>query len=1082
MKLPHTWDFSKGTDSWEYNKAWDNDYSGGASTKVKAEDGKLRVDVDFSKDGGKSWSQMAVTLWHNSGMSIKGATHVSLDFYYRPDLLDGNFSMKMYSNAGIDALTALDVKETEDVKIGGVAYKKATLDFIFPAIQSDKVQDLAFCLAGQNTTYKGTLYIDNLTIDNAGAITYVNSTLKPKKDNSALSVSGNTLTTASGEKVTIPSQVTMADGKADANARALYAYLKAMGDSKDVLFGQQYSFNQKAGSSDLSDSDTYDVVGDYATIYGLDGLALAGNEFSANRCNELYGTNYPNTAAGHVAAAAYLSNKAIERGEIVTLSLHMPNFSVVSAKQSSEKESYAHYDFSGYTPNTLTGDPVSELLPGGKYNEVFNAYLDMVADYGKQVNGAVLFRPFHENTGSWFWWGKAFCDPATYQNIFRYTVEYLRDIKGVHNFLYVYGPGSEAESVEDYAERYPGDSWVDMVGFDMYNTAPDVNSDWMQEFEKELNIVDQFAKSHNKLIAVTETGAANAVAKGDNQTALLKSGNKDLDWYNRVLNVVSKSNASYFLTWANFGQANGFYTPYVLSVNKDGSLYGHEMLDNFISYYNDSRSVFAADQKAALSKISGVSAKAVNDQAEGYFTAPISGRRVLEATEFVARMTNAKGADVKFVLHGSNKTVTLNAKSSDGVYFRTQLSKADLESLGHFADGSADLVVNGKTQQTIKLIYNIAEPVLDRKVVDSFDTYYGVDGLLNKAWTVNSANGCSITATLDQAVKFNGDSSLKLEYTLGKDGYAGASFSRDTDWSGCNALQLWTVPDGNNQKVVVQITANGQVYEAYLSDYPAYVSAREPVLVTIPFAEFVQRDTAGQPKGGLTADCKSISGAGLWVNAIVNDAMVNGKVSGVLRYDNITAIENGPSQVTIAKASGLFADVPAGVWFYDAVCFVSENGLMNGYGNGLFGPNDKLSRAQLAQILYSKEGRPAATDGNTFHDVSAGAWYANAVNWAAANGIVSGYGQGRFGPNDNITREQLAVMLWRYAGSPKATTDQLNFNDAASISGYALDAMRWAVENGILNGYGGGKLGPQGQATRAQAAQMLKNFMKRSAQ
>lgn len=100
----------------------------------------------------------------------------------------------------------------------------------------------------------------------------------------------------------------------------------------------------------------------------------------------------------------------------------------------------------------------NELLPGGKYNEVFNAYLDMVADYGKQVNGAVLFRPFHENTGSWFWWGKAFCDPATYQNVFRYTVEYLRDIKGVHNFLYVYGPGSEAKTLADYAERYPGDS------------------------------------------------------------------------------------------------------------------------------------------------------------------------------------------------------------------------------------------------------------------------------------------------------------------------------------------------------------------------------------------------------------------------------------------------------------------------------------------------------------------------------------------------------------------------------------------------------------------------------------------------
>ena len=80
----------------------------------------------------------------------------------------------------------------------------------------------------------------------------------------------------------------------------------------------------------------------------------------------------------------------------------------------------------------------------------------MVADYAHQVDGAVLFRPFHENTGSWFWWGAAFCDEQTYKSVYKYTVEYLRDEKNVHNFLYVYGPGSEAASVEEYASRYPG--------------------------------------------------------------------------------------------------------------------------------------------------------------------------------------------------------------------------------------------------------------------------------------------------------------------------------------------------------------------------------------------------------------------------------------------------------------------------------------------------------------------------------------------------------------------------------------------------------------------------------------------------
>jgi hypothetical protein len=169
--------------------------------------------------------------------------------------------------------------------------------------------------------------------------------------------------------------------------------------------------------------------------------------------------------------------------------------------------------------------------------------------------------------------------------------------------------------------------------------------------------------------------------------------------------------------------------------------------------------------------------------------------------------------------------------------------------------------------------------------------------------------------------------------------------------------------------------------------------------------------------------------------------------------------------------------VAESAWYYNAVRFVSENDLMGGYGNGLFGVNDNLSRAQLAQILYNKEGKPLVSDGNGFSDVDTDAWYTNAVTWAAANGIVSGYGNGMFVPNDPITREQLAVMLWRYSGSPAATNKELHFNDTDEISGFALDALRWAVENGILNGYGDGRLGPQGQATRAQVAQMLKNFI-----
>ncbi len=194
-----------------------------------------------------------------------------------------------------------------------------------------------------------------------------------------------------------------------------------------------------------------------------------------------------------------------------------------------------------------------------------------------------------------------------------------------------------------------------------------------------------------------------------------------------------------------------------------------------------------------------------------------------------------------------------------------------------------------------------------------------------------------------------------------------------------------------------------------------------------------------------------------------------GKVTIEVRYRAVQPIE--------APWNNPFSDVSEADWYYEAVRFVHERGLMNGYSDGRFGPNDPLSRAQLAQILFNKEGRPGVNYLLDFSDVADEAWYTEAIRWAASQGIVGGYGNGTFGPDDPITREQLAVMLWRHSGSPAATSKELYFNDTDEISGYALEALRWAVENGILNGYGNGRLGPQGQATRAQAAQMLKNFI-----
>ena len=194
-------------------------------------------------------------------------------------------------------------------------------------------------------------------------------------------------------------------------------------------------------------------------------------------------------------------------------------------------------------------------------------------------------------------------------------------------------------------------------------------------------------------------------------------------------------------------------------------------------------------------------------------------------------------------------------------------------------------------------------------------------------------------------------------------------------------------------------------------------------------------------------------------------------VSAVFRL-----MEHEPAAPVVPDWTNPFADVSVSAWYYDAVKFVSGNGLMNGLDSTVFAPDANLSRAELAQILYNKEGKPAVSGGSAFTDTAAGAWYADAVTWAAAKNIVGGYGNGLFGPDDNITREQLAAMLWRYAGEPMSVRE-ISFSDADQISGFARAAVRWAVENGVLNGKGSSILDPRGFATRAEAAQMLKNYL-----
>ncbi len=177
-----------------------------------------------------------------------------------------------------------------------------------------------------------------------------------------------------------------------------------------------------------------------------------------------------------------------------------------------------------------------------------------------------------------------------------------------------------------------------------------------------------------------------------------------------------------------------------------------------------------------------------------------------------------------------------------------------------------------------------------------------------------------------------------------------------------------------------------------------------------------------------------------------------------------------------------FTDVPRGEWYYESVAYVNANGLMTGLTPTLFGPNETLARAQFAVILHRMNDTPDVVYKKTFSDVADNIWYTDGILWASSTGVVNGYSTGAFGPDDNISREQMAVMMYRYANYKKYDTslkaDYNQFRDASKVSSFATEAIRWAVGNGIINGKNNGTLiDPQGNATRGECATIIMRFV-----
>jgi len=344
-----------------------------------------------------------------------------------------------------------------------------------------------------------------------------------------------------------------ADKKATKETIALYHNLeKLLNDG--IMFGHQDDLAYGVGwKYEPGRSDIKDVTGDYPAVYG----------FELGRLEIDQPVNLDSVPFDKMKS---FIRDAYDRGGVITLSWHLNN------------------PLTGKTAWDPAVGTVASALPGGEKNDLYKSWLDKVAAFILDLKGKhgeyipVIFRPFHELNGDWFWWGGKNCTPVELKQLYQFTESYLRDKKNVHNLLYAYNT-DKFYSKEEYLKRYPGDEWVDVIGFDIYqayNTAS--NEDFIRYSGSMLATLDSIATDHKKIPALTEFGY---------------NGLKDSVWWtNTFLKAIAPYKISYALAWRNAGFTNAdhyeFYAPYK----------GQLSAGDFVEFYRNEKTLFQMDVAA----------------------------------------------------------------------------------------------------------------------------------------------------------------------------------------------------------------------------------------------------------------------------------------------------------------------------------------------------------------------------------------------------------------------------------------------------------------------------------------------------
>ena len=341
-----------------------------------------------------------------------------------------------------------------------------------------------------------------------------------------------------------------ADKKATRETIALYRNLKKL-LHKGIMFGHQDDLAYGVGwKYEPGRSDIKDVTGDYPAVYG----------FELGRLEIDHAVNLDSVPFDKMQS---FIREAYDRGGVITLSWHLNN------------------PLTGKTAWDPAPGTVASILPGGEKNDLYETWLDKVARFLLELKGKhgeyipIIFRPFHELNGDWFWWGGKNCTPDELKQLYHFTESYLRDKKNVHNLLYAYNT-DKFYSKDEYLKRYPGDEWVDLMGFDIYqayNAAS--NDDFIKFSGSMLATLDSVAAEHKKIPALTEFGY---------------NGLKDsLWWTNTFLKAISPYRISYALAWRNAGfrkpDQYEFYAPYK----------GQLSANDFVEFYKNEKTLFQRD-------------------------------------------------------------------------------------------------------------------------------------------------------------------------------------------------------------------------------------------------------------------------------------------------------------------------------------------------------------------------------------------------------------------------------------------------------------------------------------------------------